>query len=244
MDLLLVLLTPLLLIGAFKVSSRDQFKGHRAKILSVLLGVPFAIFFGDELLERGYLHRLCAKTGGYQYQELLKADGYFDVDNTEGCGSRCLEALTRWGYSYYETEVRDKYAHLAPTKGFYKYYLVKSDSGMCAVGKAISREKRAYGILPEDKCVAYEIVSEPSSRYEVSMIRSTDVVTSPFRLEKVFSYVKDRKTNEVVASATSYRYWGGWLRNNSIAHNSATGCPEFNNSHGAIQSLILTSNAK
>jgi|GEM_PF-5071861 len=244
MDALLFLLIPLLLIIAPLVSASRRFKGRRVKVLSLMLGIPFAVFFGDELLEQGFLHAQCRANGGYEYKELLKTDGYFDVDETQGCGLGCLEALTRWGYSYYETEVRYDYPYHATTKGFYKYYLVKSDSGLCAGGRAIPRERGPSGILPDDKCVAYEIVSAPSSRYEVSMIRTTDVVNSPFKLQKVFSYVKDRKTNEVVASATSYRYWGGWVRNNSFGHNGATVCPEFKDSHGAIENLILTSNAK
>ena len=244
MDAVLVLLVPLLLIVALIVSVSDRFKGRRFRVLSLTLGIPFVVFFGDELLEQEFVHALCGLKGGYQYNELLKADGYFDVDETQGCRGGCLEALTRLGYSYYETEVRDDYPYHATTKGFYKYYLVKNETGLCAGGKAIPRERGPYGILSDDKCVAYEVVSAPSSRYEVSMIRTTDVVNSPFKLQKVFSSVRDRKANEVVASATSYRYWGGWVRNNSFGHNSATVCPEFKDSHGAIKSMILTSNAK
>ena len=243
MDLLAWLLLPLLAFVTLFMLIMPEMRGRRLRVAGLGFGLPFLAFFGDELAEQGFVHALCAVEGGYKYNELLKADGYLDVDETEGCGLGCLEALTRWGYSYYETDVRSARYHAA-SKGFYKYYLAKIDSGHCAGGKAIPRERGPYGILPADKCVAYEVVSAPTSRYEVSMIRTTDLVTSPFKLQKVFSYVKDREANAVVASATSYRYWGGWVRNNSFGHNTATACPEFQYSHGAIHNFILTSTAK
>lgn len=241
MDALIVLLTPLLVIVAVILIAKKKAKGHRLKILALTLGLPFIIFFGDEIVGQAYLHSLCSRHGGYQYKELIRTDGYFDVDETQGCGLGCLEALTRWGYSYYETEVRYDYPNHATEKGFYKYYLAGKNSGLCVSGREIPREK---SILPEGKCVAFFRLTEPSSRYEVSMIRDSYIVQGPSGLHKVFSYIKDRKTNEIVASATSYRYWGGWVRNNSFGHNSATGCPSFQDSHGAIENIILTSNAK
>jgi hypothetical protein len=243
MDLLAWLLLPTLAFVTFFIVIIPEMRGRRLRVAGLGFGLPFLVFFGDELAGRGFVHALCATEGGYQYNELLKADGYLDVDETEGCGLGCLEALTRWGYSYYETEVRSARYHAA-SKGFYKYYLVESDSERCAGGKAIPRERGPYGILPPGRCVAYDLVSAPTSRYEVSMIRTTDLVTTPFKLQKVFSYVKDRERSTVVASATSYRYWGGWVRNNSFGHNGATACPEYKDSHGAIQNLILTSTAK
>ena len=243
MDLLAWLLLLPLAFFTFFIVIMPEMRGRRLRIAGLWVGLPFLVFYGDELAEQGFVHALCAIEGGHQYNELLKADGYLDVDETEGCGLGCLEALTRWGYSYYETGVRSARYH-AESKGFYKYYLVESDSGRCAGGGAIPRERGPYGILPAAKCVAHEAVSAPTSRYEVSMIRTTDLVTSPFKLQKVFSYVKDRPSNTIVASATSYRYWGGWVRNNSFGDNGATVCPEFKDSHGAIQNLILTSTVK
>lgn len=241
MDALLILLIPLLLITAVIVSARPKHKGRRLKVLALMLGVPFATFFGDEVVEQGYLHTLCSLYGGYQYKELIKADGYLDIDETQGCSLGCLEALTRWGYSYYETNIDYSYPYHASGGGLYQFYLADRNSGLCAGGREIPREK---GILPNDKCVAWTKPKEPRSRYEVSMIRTSHVIQAPFKLDKVYSYVKDRKTNEIVASATSYRYWGGWVRNNSFGHNSATVCPSFQDSHGAIENMIITSNAK
>jgi hypothetical protein len=243
MDFLLIfLIFPLLLSAALS----QKYKGHRRKSLLLFIGVPFVIFFGDEIVGQGYLYTQCALNSGYQYKEPIRADGYFDADETKGCSLGCLEALTRQKFLYYESEVRDGYPYHATTPGFYKYYLVNKDTGLCAGGRAIPRERGAYGLLPGAKCVAYEKLAAPSSRYEVSMIRTTDVVRSPFRLQKVFSYIKDRKTNAIVASATSYMYWGGWVRNSpySVAHNSATVCPSFRKSHAAIEDIIFTSNAK
>jgi len=240
MDILGWLLLLPLAFFTFFIVIMPEMRGRRLRIAGLWVGLPLLVFFGDELAEQGFVRALCAIEGGHQYNELIKADGYIDVDHTEGCGLSCLEALTRWGYTYYETGVRSP-RYRAESIGFYKYYLLDSDSSRCASGGAIPRERE---ILPAGKCVAHETASAPTSRYEVSMMRSTDLVTSPFKLQKVFSYVKDRQSNTVVASATSYRYWGGWARNNSFVHVSATVCPEFKKSHGAIQDLILTSTAR
>ena len=245
MDALFVLLYPILLITAIVLSILPRNKGRRIKVFFLLAGIPPLIFFTDEIIGRAYLQAKCSNNGGYVYKELIKTEGYFDGDYEKGCGSACLEALTVRGFSYYETEVSSNNSYHAYGKGFYKYFLVDRGSGLCAGGSAISIERTGdkYSLLPDDKCVSYKMLIAPSSRYEVSMIRDSDIVKWPFRMTKVFSYIRDRKKDEITASATSYRYWGGWVRNNSFAHNSAIGCPSIKESHGAIKDIIIRSTA-
>lgn len=239
MDLLIILLAPFIFITAIIISLLKISKGRRLLVFSSIIAIPFLIFFGDEIFGQIYLKTICKKNGGYEYKEKIKADGYFDTDYDKGCGLSCLEALTKWGFSYYETNVQYSHPYHANEKGFYIYYLINKDLEHCSGGREIPRER---GIIPEDKCVAYKKLTEPLSKYEVSMIRNTDFVEKPFRMTKVSSYIKDRKRDEIVASATSYRYWGGWVRNNSFGHNTASVCPSFKESHGMIIDIITTSN--
>ena len=83
-------------------------------------------------------------------------------------------------------------------------------------------------------------IKEPSSRYEISITKTINVVEWPFEMQKSYSYVKDRDANKIVASAISYRYWGGWVRNASIGHNSASTCPSFDESHGGLLEKIFS----
>jgi hypothetical protein len=210
----------------------------RLVVWLLMIGIPLVIFFADELIGQAYLNTMCRQYGGYKYGEPIKTEGYFAVDNKRGCELGCIEALTRWKYKYYEVEVHSRDAYHSKGKGIYHYYLVDKTDGHCAGGRAIPREK---SILPDDKCVAYSLLREPISKYEVSMIQSTDVKSFYGRVDKVYSYVKDRKTGELLGSATSFRYWGGWVRRHPFEHNSATVCPSFEDSHAAIFNMIITS---
>lgn len=239
---LMLILLPVAIWIAILVAKRFKHGGIRLVVgLLVFLPIFFAPF-GDELVGRAYLYSLCSANGGYQHKELVKADGYFDAAEKEGCSGACLGALTMMGFTHYESNVRYDYPNHASDWGFYKFYLVNRDSGLCAGGREIPLEKV---VLPVDKCVASLTLPAPSSRYEMFMMERSYVRNSLLgvMLEKNFSYLKDRNTNEIIASATSYRYWGGWVRHNLVPNNSATTCPSFNESHGAMQN-IFTSNAR
>ena len=239
MDFILIFLIPIiLLVSLFAIPSSK--KGTRSRVSFFLLGLPFIFFFGDEIIGQTILHTLCTINGGYKYSEIINTEGYFDSENDRGCEVGCLEALTRWGFLYYETEVHNGYKYHAPKKGIYKYFLTDKKTLECS-GKKVPRET---GILPEDKCVSYNIISKPTSKYEVFMIEHKNIIKWPFELNKKYSYVKDRTTDKIIASATSYQYWGGWVRNNAFGHNSASTCPSFKESHGAIQNLIITSKVR
>lgn len=237
MDILLIVLFIVLIGIASKRSATSTNISSRIWIWVIIVGIPVLIFFTDEMIGQAYLHIMCKRFGGYEYKEPVKAEGFFDIDNDSGCRLGCLEALTRWNFKYYETEVRSRTPYHAHGAGIYRYYLVDRTSGHCAGGREIPREK---SILPEDKCVAYSKLREPGSRYEVSTIQTSNIKDDFMKVDKVSSYVKDRKTGEFVGSATSFRYWGGWVRNHSYAENSASVCPSFNDSHAAIHNLIIT----
>ena len=296
MEFILILLFPIWIIAIIITIAISEKRGRKSSATLTMIFIPIIIIFGDELIGQFILKALCVVDGGYEYENPIKTKGYFAADYDNGCGLGCLEALTRWEFSYYEVKVKCGFAYHVPVdacnpakvyaapiiedkelpssvmmysdtktknsttpflmfdgesldkprkvkkySGVYKFYLADKNSKECVGGRSIPREK---GIVPDDKCVAYEKSEEISSRYEISMIETKKLLNKPFRLSRTYSYVRDRKTDKIVASAASYRFWGGWVRKYSFAHNSASSCPTFRDSHGAIYDAIITRSVK
>lgn len=252
MDLIAFLLFPILLIVAFVRVVSPENKGRRFRIAAVTLGIPFLIFFVDEIIGQSYLNLQCAVDGGLNSSKELSAEGYFSADDHSGCGSECLHALLRRGLKYYEVDVQGSYAFYTTKRGMHRFYLADKHSGECADGRPNDLPHPRHlekDFMPQGKCVAYRVLEGPDSRYEVSMNNKSPVWPFrkgqsrvwpyPARLYKEFSYVKDRKSGEVVASYTSFWWWGGWLRNNSFGHNSATVCPAIGSVNADVRDLII-----
>jgi len=98
MDFILILLIPILLLIALFAIPLSQ-KGVRLRVAFILLGFPFILFFGDEIVGQSVLHTFCLVKGGYSHSNPVINDGYFDGDRKEGCGSACLAALGKWNYT-------------------------------------------------------------------------------------------------------------------------------------------------
>lgn len=61
-------------------------------------------------------------------------------------------------------------------------------------------------------------------RYEISIAKFAD--QKVVSVQKIFSFVKDKQTGEILGTATSFAYWGGWVVNHSGLHVTAVECPE------------------
>ena len=212
-------------------------QGRRVKVLLIWLGVPFAVFFGDEIVGQAYLKVRCGLEGGHETPGVVITDGYFDANETRGCSIYCLEALGERGFQYFEAETGGGYdAFHVREKGVYRFRVIDKNQGDCAQGRAIPREPE---FVNKDQCVAATKLEQIEARFEKSMIQSTEAGAGIFKAQKVDSYVKDRNSGQLVASATSFRYWGGWVRNNAFGHNSASVCPTWGESHGAVERVLV-----
>lgn len=60
-------------------------------------------------------------------------------------------------------------------------------------------------------------------RYEILIAKFAD--QKVVNVQKIFSLVKDRQSGEILGTATSFAYWGGWVVNNSGMHVTAVECP-------------------
>ena len=239
MEFVLIFLIPVIFILAITIPFSSRHKGRRFKVFFIIIGIPFIILFGDELIGRAILHTTCILNGGYKHAELDKNEGYYDADTTKrGCNQQCVKALVIKGIPYYENTVP-----LSPSypDEHYKYYLaelpIKKPNQFCASLIGIKPELRS---MMKNKCVIYEKIEKPRSKYEISIDNSERIVTRPFEMKKLFSYIKDRNTNKIVASAAIYYYGGGWLRNAQFSHNGYTTCPSSRASYSILSRKLFS----
>lgn len=237
MEVLALLLFPVLILVALARIVSPKSKGRRLRLVMMLLVVPLLAFFLDEVIGQSYLHARCAVNGGLTVSGNVDAEGYFDPDEQTGCHYECLYALLDRNFRYYEADVRKPYAHFTAELGVHKFFLAHKQSNECAKGKLTHRD-HVLRRIPEGMCVAYKLLQTPSSKYEVSMSNEKPIWSFLPRMYKEFSYVKDRESGTLVASYTSYWWWGGWLRNNSFSHNSATVCPTIGSIDADVRKVI------
>jgi hypothetical protein len=227
-------------------SSNPKNKGRRLRIAAATFGVPFLFFFLDEIVGQAHLHALCILDGGYTVSETVRADGYFsphrDRDRTlDGCALDCQNALLVNKFRYFETDVRYDFPYFTDKKGVHQFFLVDRQSGKCSREGKQTKWKQ----IPPTMCIAYTISDNPTSKYEIVMEGRDPtqfVGFVPYRLQRNYSYVKDRISGVIVGSETTFRFWGGWVRDLASGHTgSATVCPANDVSHRTIfKKIILT----
>lgn len=235
-EFVVFLLFPILIVVTLVKVLSPKNKGRRLKITGMLLGLPFLIFFADELVGQLYLHARCAIDGGAVRHTTVNTEGYFNPNEDEGCGSECVHALVDRKFHYYETEVRRKHAYYTRDLGVHRFFLAQKRSGDCVEGH-LNPPAYVRSRVPSDKCIGRALLKTPDSKYEVSVWNELPIW--PYsRMHKNFSYVKDRASGAIVASDTSYWWWGGWLRNNAFSHNSATVCPTIGSYDSDVRKVI------
>lgn len=248
MDLIAFLLFPILAVVTLLRLLSPKSKGRRFRIAFVTFGIPFLIFFLDEILGEASLYAMCKFEGGYKVSEPVHTDGFYSYSSYRnkvfaGCALDCLDALLVHKFPYFETDVRYQYPYFTNQQGVHRFFLVDRKPGQCSTEG--NQTVGGWGQIPPDKCIAYTRSSAPTSRFEVSMATmdfwdSTNKIgIAPFKLQKNYSYVKDRVSGEVIGSETTYWYWGGWVRNAAFGHNGATACPNMELSHNAILDKII-----
>ena len=240
LELIFFIISPVLLFLALFTSSKVNNVRDKIIIFFSIFFLPLIVVFFDEIKGQAYLYSLCYKNGGVTYKKTLNTEGYFNIYGARGCDRKCVLALTHWGYSYYETKASGYNPYHADGKGewIYKYFIANSDSELCSDGRKIPGEKK---LLTDSQCIAYYKIIKPSSRYAMASVRDDKSNSLPAGLIKKYSYIKDLKEDKIIASATSYWYWGGWVRTNSFGSNSASFCPSFENSHQVLYKVVLTS---
>lgn len=245
MDFIAVLMFPVFAFAAVTVAVRQNGWNNRLKAVSIILGAPFLVLFFDEMLGQAALYAACTINGGTKIIRPVLSDGYFaEYDRVvfEGCALECISALTRHKFKYYEVEVKEGRGYFTNETGIHKFYLAQKGTSECS-----SKQSKVggWGEIPDDMCIAYTILPKPSSRYSVTGgIRdrenpSAKIGSWPLGLQKNQTLVRDIRNNELIGSVTTYWYWGGWVRNNSFGHNSASSCTAYPLSHSDVFTKLI-----
>ena len=72
-----------------------------------------------------------------------------------------------------------------------------------------------------------KVVVDPEKlkdRYEIVVAKFAN--EKILNVQKISSFVKDKQTGEILGTATSFAYWGGWVAKHSVSHVVAIECPE------------------
>lgn len=181
---------------------------------------------------------LCANEGGFKIVKTARAPGFYDADQQYGCEVTCVEALSKRGFRFIEMDVK-KPLWLTKTQGLHRFYLADAGVPACAEFDRYVSIKKDYisENVPKGKCIGSEVISSVSASYDVAIAKDSESVSGPTKIEKVESYIRDRGTGEILAAATSFRSWGGWLTK-SLSFASASICPSFKDSHGPIEYVL------
>lgn len=245
MDFIALFLFPHLALAAIAIAAIKSGWVNKLKIFAAIFGIPFLIFFFDELVGQAALYAACTIDGGTTVKRAVISDGYFaEYDRVvfEGCSGDCISALTKHKFKYYEVEVKNKGAYFTDEIGVHKFFLDRNDSSNCSPKKS---KIGAWKDIPENMCVAYTVSPTPTSRYSITggvrdrYNQSAKIGFWPVNLQKNQTLVKDIKTGEVVGSVTTFWYWGGWVRNSSIGHNGASNCEAYPLSHSDVFTKLI-----
>ena len=201
----------------------------------VILLLPFF----DAILGRLQWHYLCASHAGHTITRTELADGFFDGGSHTGCTDRCVTALTAQSFSFVEMDVATP-AWITREKGLQRFYLTSAPSPLCIdYDRQIQRYPLTAPRMPHGQCVAHSPISEISSQYEVIDGQRELVPYSAVKLERVTSHIRDRRSNELLAQATSFWYWGGWLAKASGLSQTAEVCPtNWAEARRAVRSVL------
>lgn len=199
--------------------------------VSIIILLPF----GDVIV--GWLHwqYLCKSQGGHTVVRTASAKGFFDPVSQTGCGILCQLALTDRGL-FVEMDVATPLS-MTREKGLQRFYLTASPSSQCAdYDRVAQRYPLIAQRVPPGQCIARSPIREISARFEVvDGLRQR--IPSVVKLERVTSHVRDRRSDEMLAQATSFWYWGGWLFR-GLTPNAAVCPPDSYDAERTVRSAL------
>jgi hypothetical protein len=245
-----ILIGAVLILGALAVWLYISYRAGRfiarhtgSKAIGFVCGLALLLLpIADDLTGRVQFTRLCSAEGGYVVSQAVETEGYFDGKTQTGCDFACKDALVKEGFRYVEIKVKEPRAPIREP-GVYQFSLASGDSPACAEHNwYVSHQRGAFRgsvAMANDKCLVAVKVPAPTSRYEFVLAEWTSV-SSPVRIERVSSHLKDRIKGESIGKSTSFvLFGGGWLVNSLSPHISGRSCPqEWTESHGPVQRAL------
>lgn len=239
---LLLLIVFVVYVWIAVATTRFILKVTRSRVAGITSLVAFLLIpTWDTIWGTIQFNSLCKTEGGFNIVKTARATGFLDADEHHGCEGSCAEALTKLGFRFVEMDVTTP-LWLTNNRGLHRFYIADSGSPFCVeFDKYVTKNNGhfyANVTLPKSRCVAGELITSVSAQYDVAIAKDEGVLPGPVKIERVESYVRDRRTGELLAKGTSFRSWGGWLINHTMPHVSATVCPLWKDSHGPIEEVL------
>jgi len=219
------------------------------KILVFWIAAFVLIATWDNIIGEVTYFYLCKTQGGVKiYKTVDSVEGYFDASNKYGFVDAITgEDLLKRTYEFIEIEVTSPSSDLKETyrplpEGRYRFTVEKAGSEKCDYfyRDIKSRPGSDFKKYPKEYCLGVEKVDKFKSRYAYYYLEKTDShYHYPFvHIRKLESRAWDMSTGEILGTATSFLYYGGWMLAEHLDGGTRKKCP-FND---VIESAAMHQN--
>lgn len=204
------------------VSRKTQSK----KIKTVTIILLLLLGFGDNIAGNAVFYYLVWKKGGERiYRTVDNVPGFMLVTDYGGTVTTFMNDLYSGKYKFIEEQVtkgnfdESKFAEPWPyarEKGFYRFYFSNAGDDKCKDYFDHYAKYRRKPPFPADKCMAYERIESPKSKYSVEFDKETEILMTIIVLPVInvsirSTIIKDPHTGNILAEANKIYYAGGWV---------------------------------
>jgi len=179
---------------------------------------------------------LCKTKGNASlYKKVDGVDGYFNASNKYGfVNAMTGEDLLKGTYKFIEIEVTEPGTEPDETyrplpKGRYRFTLEQAGSKKCEYfyRDIQARPGSDFNKYPKEYCLGVESVNEFQSRYAYEFLEKTDShYHYPIvHIRRLQSRAWDMSTGEILGTATTFQYYGGWLLAEHLDGGARKKCP-------------------
>jgi len=225
-------------------------KTEKTWIRAVTVLLLIFLGFGDNIIGNAVFYYLVWKKGGeriYQKVEnvpgfMLETDYYSEIRTFE-------KSLYSGRYDYIEVHLK-KAPHIMKdgmphwpnlvNEGYYRFVAANAGNEFCKDYENYYKELKAtYRYAAESvnnppvpgKCIAYEKIEMPQSRYSVEFDKGKDVSETWFHISLQSTTIRDMHTGKTVAERNSIYYAGGWVMHAIFEYKQAKSFPEDPHDH-------------
>lgn len=180
-------------------------KSIPALIITVLL-LPFLEIAYTNLYVVFMKEKFCSKYHGLKNNNYIKTNGFMLL-NRDGCGKICIDALTKYGFDFIESEIYDPHsAFLSYKKGIVSYklsnnqkdcifYLNLKDDFLLRNNPPLYEFRKQN----PDKCISENYVTESKSNYVIDIYIAPRKEIGPTIISTYSTIFKNKSGNLINA---------------------------------------------
>lgn len=189
---------------------------------------------GDNIIGNAVFYYLVWKKGGERiYQKVENVPGFMlETDNGSTIES-FMKELFSGKYEFIEEHVTENMHQrniykwpYAREKGYYRFNISKPGDSRCNDYFADFAKYNRKPPYPADKCMAYEKIASPASRYSVVFMQRRVVSETYFHIRLRTTTIKDMHTGKTVAESNVIYYAGGWIAHAIFEYRQSKTYPE------------------